>query len=176
MPQTDLKNATIIGLLLLALVGSAADTKVASPQGRPVLVVDGKPLPMSGYSPIFWEKNWLEKHLPHFAPHGLGYVFAGAPGMCGTSWFWSHDGKVVTEPTFKIPNGGKFVAFDDGATFTLTNLPEARLIIRFGLDETDAWRKANPDDLVLTETGERLMCPRWHPTHSGTTLPRVPRR
>jgi len=159
MPQTDLKNATIIGLLLLALVGSAADTKVASPQGRPVLVVDGKPLPMSGYSPIFWEKNWLEKHLPHFAPHGLGYVFAGAPGMCGTSWFWSHDGKVVTEPTFKIPNGGKFVAFDDGATFTLTNLPEARLIIRFGLDETDAWRKANPDDLVLTETGERLNVP-----------------
>ena len=114
---------------------------------------------MSGYSPIFWEKPWLEQHLPHFAPQGLGYVFAGIPSMRGTACFWSEAGKVVTEPAFKIPNSSKFAAFDEGAALTLAAVADTRLIIRFGLDETDAWGEANPDELVLTETGERLNVP-----------------
>ena len=166
----------VVGLAIITgAPAGATEAKIAAPQGRPVLVVDGKPLPMSGYSPIFWEKPWLEKHLPHFAPLGLGYVFTGAPSMRGTAWFWSDDGKVVTEPVFKIPNSSKLATFDEGATFSLTNLPGTRLIIRFGLDETDAWRKANPDELVLTETGERLNVPSlasdtfWDNSANGAT-------
>ena len=147
------------GSLLLAHVCSAVETKVATPQGRPVLVVDGKPLPMSGYSPIYWEKPWIEKQLENFKGQPLGYIFAGPPSMGGTRFFWSDDGALTAEPSFKGPDSSKFATFDEGVTYSLSSLPDTRLLIRLVLDETDAWKKANPDELVLTETGERLNVP-----------------
>lgn len=149
---------SIAVLFLLALVCSAAETKVAAPQGRPVLVLDGKPLPMSGYSPIFWEKPWIEKHLENFKPHPLGYVFAGLPKMQGTKAFWA-EGAVTAEPQFVPPNYSGFATIDGSSRFVAEAMPETKLVIRFGLDESDAWKQANPDQLVVTETGERLAVP-----------------
>jgi len=137
----------------------AAEIEVVTPAGRPVLAEGKKPLPMSGYSPIYWEKPWVEKHLENFKALPLGYVFSGPPAMRGTSFFWTDAGVVTAEPSFKGSDSSRFAAFDEGATLSLAALPDTRLVIRFGLDESDAWKKANPDELVLTETGERLAVP-----------------
>jgi hypothetical protein len=156
------RNGAWLALAALLFVGApagATEAVVAAPQGRPVLVMDGKPLPMSGYSPIYWEKPWIEKHLENFKAHPLGYVFAGPPSMRGTAFFWTDAGALTAEPSFKGLDSSKFATFDEGATYSLSTQPGTRLLIRFGLDETDVWKKANPDELVLTETGERLNVP-----------------
>jgi hypothetical protein len=146
-------------LFVIAPAFPATEVQVTAPAGRPVLVVDGKPLPMSGYSPIYWEKPWIEKHLENFKAQPLGYVFAGPPSMRGTAFFWTDAGALTAEPSFKGLDSSKFATFDEGATYSLSTEPGTRLLIRFGLDETDAWKKAHPDELVLTETGERLNVP-----------------
>ena len=136
----------------------AAEVQVTASAGRPVLVVDGKPLPMSGYSPIFWEKHWIEKHLENVKSLPLGYVFAGLPKMQGTKAFWA-EGTVTAEPQFVPPNFSGFATIDGSSRYVAEAMLEAKLVIRFGLDESDAWKQANPDQLVLTETGERLAVP-----------------
>ena len=148
----------IAGSLLLTLACAAAETKVSAPQGRPVLVVDGKPLPMSGYSPIFWLKLTI-RNFNNFKGMPLGYVFSGSPDMGGTRLFWTDDGALTAEPAFKIPNNSEFATYDESLNYSLSTLPDTRLLIRFNLDESNAWRKSNPDELVLTETGERLNVP-----------------
>lgn len=148
----------IAGSLLLTLACAAAETKVSAPQGRPVLVVDGKPLPMSGYSPIFWLKLTI-RNFNNFKGMPLGYVFSGPPNMGGTRLFWTDDGALTAEPAFKIPNNSEFATYDESLNYSLSTLPDTRLLIRFNLDESNAWRKSNPDELVLTETGERLNVP-----------------
>ncbi len=148
----------IAGSLLLTLACAAAETKVSAPQGRPVLVVDGKPLPMSGYSPIFWLKLTI-RNFNNFKGMPLGYVFSGPPDMGGTRLFWTDDGALTAEPAFKIPNNSEFATYDESLNYSLSTLPDTRLLIRFDLDESNAWRKSNPDELVLTETGERLNVP-----------------
>ena len=148
----------IAGSLLLTLACAAAETKVSAPQGRPVLVVDGKPLPMSGYSPIFWLKLTI-RNFNNFKGMPLGYVFSGPPNMGGTRLFWTDDGALTAEPAFKIPNNSEFATYDESLNYSLSTLPDTRLLIRFDLDESNAWRKSNPDELVLTETGERLNVP-----------------
>jgi hypothetical protein len=141
------------GSLLSTLACAAAETKVSAPQGRPVLVVDGNPLPMSGYSPIFWQKQLIGKNIENFKGLPLGYVFAGLP--TGTQTFWSK-GVVMAEPQF---NDSGFTTIDGASRLVAEAMPQTKLIIRFGLDEPDAWRTANPDELVLTETGKRLAVP-----------------
>ncbi len=165
--MTEFSRARVLLFTLpfaAALGAPAVETSVITPAGRPVLAVAGAPLPMAGYSPIFWEKAWVEKHVPRFAPHPFGFIFSGPPNMAGTACFW-HDGTVTAEPAFTLPNPSKFAAFDEGARLTLAAAPQTRLIIRFGLDEPgiyspkSPWRAAHPDELVLTETGERLNVP-----------------
>ena len=153
------KQILITSLLVLVCAGALdADTKILTPQGRSVLAVDGQLLPMSGYSPIFWEKRWVEKHLPHFAPLGLGYIFSGLPKMQGTKAFWA-GGTVTAEPEFVLPNYSGFKTIDENSRLIAAETPGTRLIIRFGLDEPEAWTQTHPDEFVLTETGERLRVP-----------------
>ncbi len=147
-----------VALLAAALGCRGAECRIVASQGRPTLALDGVPVPMSGYSPIFWEKRWVAKHLPNFAPHELGYVFSGLPKMHGTKAFWA-DGTVTEDPVFMPPNYSGFATIDEGVRMTVDALPGARLIIRFGLDEPETWRDAHPEQCVLTETGERLRVP-----------------
>lgn len=148
-------------LMMFALTGvraDAADSKVITSQGRTVLAVDGVPMAMSGYSPIFREKQWLERHLPRFVPQQLGYFFSGPPDMVGGECNWYH-GLVTPGPDFKLPITSRFYTFDAGVRMTLSAAQDAKLIIRFSIGESEAWRKSHPDELVLTETSERLAVP-----------------
>ena len=146
-------------LFSLACAGApAADSKVVAPQGRPVLAVDGKLVPMSGYCPSFWHKQSIEKHLAHFTEVDLGYVFTGLPWEQGTKSFWV-EGSITAEPKFVPTNRSGFVTMDEPARVVAARIPGACLVIRFDLTEGVAWRSANPDELVLTETGERLKVP-----------------
>jgi hypothetical protein len=136
----------------------AVESRVVIPQGRPVLAVDGKLLPMSGYSPVFWDKRWIDKHLSHFSGQDLGYVFAGLPKMQGTKSFWA-EGTVTDVPVFVPPNLSGFTAMDEGSRTVAGQMSATRLIIRFVLDEPETWRLAHPDELVMAETGERMKVP-----------------
>jgi hypothetical protein len=159
MPQLIIKLWIVVLLIFAVLIPNAVETKVSLNNGRPVLSVDGKSLPMSGYSPIFWEKPWVEKHVSNFSQYKPGFIFTGPPVMQGTLFFWNPDNTIAENPIYKTPNSSKYDVFDGGALHTMNLAPESSLIVRFGLDESDAWKKANPDDLVLTETGERLNVP-----------------
>jgi len=150
--------AALLAGLFTAAPLPAAEVEVVNPAGRPVLAEGKKPLAMSGYSPIFWEKHWIEKHLENVKALPLGYVFAGLPKMQGTKSFWV-DGEVTAEPQFADRNYSGFTTIDGSSRYVAEAMPATKLVIRFGLDESDAWRKAHPDELVLTETGERLAVP-----------------
>jgi len=78
--------------------------------------------------------------------------------MQGTKSFWV-DGEVTAEPQFADRNYSGFTTIDGSSRYVAEAMPATKLVIRFGLDESDAWRKAHPDELVLTETGERLAVP-----------------
>ena len=152
------RTLTTLLLVLACVRVGATDSKVVTPQGRPLLAVDGKLVPMSGYCPIFWHKPWLEKQLPHFAEFGLGYIFTGLPWEQGTQSFWG-DGSITAEPKIALPNRSGFETMDEPAQVVAARMPAARLVIRFNLTESAEWRSANPDELVITETGERLKVP-----------------
>jgi hypothetical protein len=156
--QIRLLIAEVLVGLSLAAPLPAAEVVVANPAGRPLLAEGKKPLAMSGYSPIFWEKHWIEKHLENFKAVPLGYVFAGLPKMQGTKSFWV-DGEVTAEPQFADRNYSGFTTIDGSSRYVAEAMPATKLVIRFGLDESHAWKQAHPDELVVTETGQRLWVP-----------------
>ena len=159
--------ASFLCAVTMASAAQGADcVRVVSPAGRPILSEKDVPVQMSGYSPRFWDNtSRLQAHLDCFKSQELGYVFSGTPGWRATSWFWGENESIQTEPDYHGTNSAKFAHFDENVLVTVSNMPHARLIIRFGIDEAgifepeSPWRKAHPEDMVLTETGIRLNVP-----------------
>jgi hypothetical protein len=135
-----------------------AEAEVRMYQGKPTLFIDGAPTALPTYSPVSWRGDILQKAAPWFFPHGMGAYMLGIPTSAvtdpwGESPFFEGD-KVTATPTaaFKVD-------MDAQAEFLLQGDPGAYLFIRNGPSQTPSWRKAHPEEMFVTEEGERLDMP-----------------
>lgn len=143
-------------LMGLATLAQAPQTRaeVKMHNGRPVVFVNGQPTALATYSPIGFDPGWYRKQIPRFTPHRLNAYFVYPPSLFGTELFWQGD--AITE----APSGPKAAEtlkhLDEQAELIIKDDPEAWIIVRFGLFEPDSWRQLHPEEMVVTETGERL--------------------
>jgi hypothetical protein len=124
-------------------------------------MVNGKPLPMTAYSPVSMRRRELAlKQTERFFEHGLSAYFVTIPSIVLTDWayfsdtpFWKGD-RVSSQPL--APASG---SIDEQAEHVLKGDPGAWIIVRFGTHEPKTWRDLHPDQQVVTETGEALPVP-----------------
>jgi hypothetical protein len=154
-------------LLWSAALAFAAGTAVAAEirdhLGRPTLFVDDAPTPVVAYSPAgFGNRNTFQQELSHFLDQPLTTWFIclgnakqpeGEPGDFWATPFWRGD-TISAEPLadFQLPP-------DEQAEKILARQPDALFFVRFSLREPASWQRLHPDQLVVTEKGERLPHP-----------------
>jgi len=129
-------------------------------RGRPTVFVDGEPMPLVAYSPATLEKSFRAA-TPRFARHAMTAYFLNLPRAepkedqdWSANPFWSGDSiEAAYQLPLRTPSFGEQVELIDRGA------PEAHLIVRFGLMEPASWRKLHPDQMFVTEEGERLDIP-----------------
>lgn len=142
---------------------TAPDVEVRSLNGRPTVFIAGKPDALPAYSGRSWHREGFVVEAPRFAPHHMG-VYLISPGTMrgpnewGVTPFWLGD-RIESAPISDVPDVKPQFIADDQVEFILKHDPDARFMLRLGLNEPASWRKAHSDDLFVTETGERLDIP-----------------
>lgn len=126
-------------------------------RGRPTIFVDGKPLPMALFSPGCADPKLFKKTVVEFAAHKMGAYFITVRAIEGEDFFetpfWNGD-RISEEP-----RGEWKLSLDDQAAHILRRDPNAYLIVRYAPFEPANWRVLHPDQLAVSEDGERLPCP-----------------
>lgn len=127
--------------------------------GRPTLFVDNAATPLAMYSPAgHGNRQVFDQELSHFLRQPLSAWFvclgaavqpAGEEADFFATPFWNGD-TISAKPLadFHLPP-------DEQAEKILACQPDAVLFVRFSLREPASWRKLHPDELVVTEQGER---------------------
>ncbi len=140
-----------------------AQADVRLHQGRPTIFVDGKPLGMAAYSPVAGRRPQLFRtQSARFFRHRLGFYLLTPP--CGvlppdaeSDWcpnlFWRGD-RIADEPLLEPAHD-----FDADVAHILDGDPEAYVLLRSGPNDPLSWRRLHPDELFVTDTGERLDTP-----------------
>ncbi|MBI2192323.1 MAG: hypothetical protein HYU36_10095 [Planctomycetes bacterium] len=125
--------------------------------GRPMVFVGGRPLSLPAYSPRGWSREGFLRQVPRFFTHRMGAYFLCVPPAKGGDFFatpfWAGD-EVRSEPMAETD-----LSLDEQAEFIQAGQPGAFFIVRFGTYEPKSWRDLHPDQLVVTEEGERLEIP-----------------
>lgn len=137
-----------------------ADVCVRMHKGRPTVHIDGAPVALTAYSPISWRGDFMRKAAPAFFGHGLTAYWLGIPQAAdaaawGDSPLW--DGDTITA----LPQQPFVVDLDAQAAFLLDGDPDAWLLIRNGPLAPPSWRALHPEDLFVTQEGDRLDVPSW---------------
>ncbi len=140
-----------------ALAAERPTVEVRDLNGRPTVYIDGKPDALPGYSPMGWDPAAYRKQLPRFAQYKMGVYFVSPPRLFASDIYWNGDAITATPQPTKPPVDDKLI--DEQADIIMAKDPGAWMIIRFGTLEPESWRKLHPEELVLTETGERLNVP-----------------
>ena len=113
--------------------GEKTVVQVRRYNGRPVVFVNGKPLPMPTYSPICFSTPHYLKQVPWFAPHKMGVLFMGGPSAAregwGTSLFWHADTISSTPITGMEVDKGR-PSFDEQLAVLDKADPDAWIFIR----------------------------------------------
>jgi len=128
--------------------------------GRPTVFVNGEPMPLVAYSPATLAKSFRAA-TPRFARHDMTAYFLNVPRgkpKEGKDWFanpfWAGDS---IEPEYQLSL--RSPSFAEQVELIDQGAPDARLIVRYGIMEPASWRKLHPDQLFVTEEGERLDVP-----------------
>jgi hypothetical protein len=123
--------------------------------------VNDRPLCLAAYSPVSMRRREQAlRQTARFFAHGMDAYFITVPAIAFTDWAFFHDtpfwvgDRIADEPL--APASG---SMDEQADHILRGDPGAFLIVRFGLHEPKTWRDLHPEELVVTETGERLPVP-----------------
>ncbi len=138
-----------------------AQVRIQNRQGRPAVIVNGRPLPIVAYSPVCMRRRELSlAQTARFFPHGLTAYLVTIPSIVFTDWacfydtpFWEGD-RIRSRPM--APSAG---SLDEQVNHILRGDPGAWLIVRFFTHEPKTWLDRHPDQLFVTETGERLRVP-----------------
>ena len=149
----------VVGMALStspSAAGEPAAVTVGYHLGRPVIMIDGVPQVLPAYSPAGWGRrpNGFHRAVPRFATHDMGVYLLCMPYDL-ERFLWDHPDQ-WREPAAAHPNS---IPLREQAAFILKQHPEARFIVRYGPSESAAWREAHPEQLFVTETGERLPMP-----------------
>jgi hypothetical protein len=152
--------------LILALAGPLGTIRGEEPmpiavrehKGRPMVFIGGQPQPLPTYSPAGWRKKWFEDAVPRFYPHRMGAYFICMPHAKKSKDFFETPfwrGDEVSE----TPLAEAEFSMDEQARQILEGDPGAYLIVRFGPNEPQSWRDLHPDELFVTDQGEKLQIP-----------------
>lgn len=125
--------------------------------GRPTIHVDGQPIPFIAYSPRGWDRRFFHEAVRRFAPHDLTIYFLCVPRLKDASYFdtpfWSGD------DISDVPRGEPLLSLEEQAAHILAHSPNAYFIVRTGPVEPPSWRAIHPEELFVTDQGERLPHP-----------------
>jgi len=170
-----LKTLRSVAWVLLGLLLAAGSRSVAGPapaekvvvalkiyNGRPVVFVNDKPLPMPMYSPIGFSTSHFKTQVPWFAPHKMGAYFIHRPYAPGDGWaaspFWQGD-SISNLPINTAVERGR-PSFEEQVELINRLDPDAWLFIRdINADPPPSWRKLHPDQLVVLEDGKATDIP-----------------
>src|SRR5690349_4305112 len=134
-----------------------ARAEVRPHNGRPTVFVDGRPMALPAYSPRGWDARFFHRAVARFARHRMGAYFLCTPRLKGGDYFdnpWWHGDDISREP-----RGEPVLSMDEQASHILSLDPGAYFIVRTGPHEPPGWRALHPDELFVTELGERVACP-----------------
>ena len=127
--------------------------------GKPVLAVDGEPIPFNAYSPstiphLFYPQT------ARFFPHDTRVFFINVPradagdGDFFATPFW-HGDTLSPLPLLQAVTP----TLDEQASFILGRRPDAYLVVRFPNWEPASWRALHPEELFVGEDGQTNQCP-----------------
>jgi hypothetical protein len=138
------------------------DVTVGDVNGRPAVLVGGQPVPMSGYSPMTWDKPYTDRAMPRFFPHKLGYYLISVPPVANDFFgvpFWV--GNDVSEKPLivPVPSPGAYGSVDEPVELALKGDPDARIMIRFGIREPASWAKLHPEEFFVADDGSVQTAP-----------------
>lgn len=122
-----------------------ATTKILNYNGRPAIMIDGKPYPpmMATITTTKDNKRYLdEEYYKNLGKSGIKIFFV----ICDTEW--------------AVPNA--FEQFQLEAETILRAVPDAYLMLRIGLHPSPEWCEANPDETLCYSDGKKK------PMHLGT--------
>ncbi len=142
--------------LCVAQATPLPDVTVGEVNGRPVILVGGQPVPMSGYSAMTWSKVHTERAMPRFSPHKLGYYLIAVPPIARDFFgmpFWVgndvSERALVEEP----PSSNAYVRVDEPVELALKGDPDAHIMIRFGIHEPQSWAVLHKDEYFVADDG-----------------------
>ncbi len=128
-------------------------------RGKPVLAVDGEPIPFNAYSPstipdLFYTQT------ARFFDHDTRVFFINVPradagdGDFFATPFW-HGNTLSPSPLLQAVTP----SLDEQAVFILNHRPDAYLFVRFPNWEPASWRALHGDELFVGEDGQAIQCP-----------------
>lgn len=140
-----------------------AEAEIRVQNGKPVIVVNGEPIPFVAYSPVAGRRPAVfRRQTARFFAHAPdvflltppeGKLPPEEPWEWAPSLFWRGD-TITGEPL--LPPAWDF---DADVQHILEGHPNAWLLLRSSPDEPRSWRKLHPDELFVNDLGERLECP-----------------
>ena len=133
-------------------------TQIKAYQGKPTLHLADQPVALTAYSPVGGRRLALfQAQTARFFPHSLAaYLLTVPPALSPDHWstpFWVGD-QISATPL--LPPAA---TLDEQVAHVLRGDPAARILIRFGTHEPATWRALHPDQLFVTEAGDRLPVP-----------------
>jgi hypothetical protein len=163
----------LVFLTVLSGFGSAAGAAQPAPgepvtvalrpyNGRPVVFVNDKPLPLPMYSPVGFSTSHFQGQMPWFAPHKMGAYFLFRPSAPGEGWgasqFWQGD-SISNTPIILTVEKGRPTYEEQLQVFDKLD-PDAWFFVRDLQSEPPlSWKKLHPDLLFVTEEGKTTDTP-----------------
>lgn len=157
----NLALAALLVGLFAALPLPAAEplqVEVRDHLGRPTVFIDGEPNTLPTYNPMNLEPPGFGRTTRSFAPNKpSAYIVAISRARHEAGWFSSPFW--VGEEISNEPMAEPYYSVDDQVQVVLDADPNAYIIVRFGIHEPRSWSTANPQEMFVTEDGERLLVP-----------------
>lgn len=127
--------------------------------GRPMIFMEGRPLPLTMYSPPGGSPSFVpfwENAMTRFLDQKLNVYLVNIPrtrsgtGVSTLENFWQGE-TITTEPMVQSHE-----AIDASPLLVRERCPEAHMMIRFSPRPDKQWMAAHPDEVVVREDGERM--------------------
>ena len=156
--------ALCLGLRAVAVPapGEKVTVELKNYNGRPVVWVNGKPLPMPMYSPIGFSTPHFQKQVPAFARHKMGAYFIFAPFAPNEGWaasqFW-HGDTISSTPVTPLVERGR-PSFEEEVQLLDKEDPNAWLWVReFQSSPPVSWCKLHQDLMFINDDGQAMGIP-----------------
>ena len=132
------------------------DVTVGAVNGRPTIHVGGRPVAMSGYSPMSWSKPHTETAMPRFFPHKLGFYLISVPPIASDFFgtpFWVGDAVSAQPLVAPAASPNAYGSVDEPVDLALKGDPGAYVMIRFAIREPQSWQKLHPEEYFIADDG-----------------------